>query len=1286
MSKYNKCFSIGTTFSSKEFADIEARAMEYAGDAAVANQHYAAAASDILSESRAVLQKIMDAADKKFPAKTPETPREVPEEKPPEVVEAKEAPKDAPKEEPTKEEPEAAPAGPTRFSRTEAFKKWFGNSKIVNEDGSPKQMYHGTARDITAFRAKQAGAIFVTDRPEFAENFASASEQYLAGDYKDILTEAEIKAAQKETVAAIKADLGSTNAWAKEMIASVNAGSPKGEALDMFNAALLNQMPSKANIMPLYVKAENPFDYSNPDHASRVAEYVSKIDKGGANEAGISSGQWGIIESGSVQKAIRALGHDGFYVVEGGVKNLAVYEPTQLKSVTGNNGEYSSTNPDIRFSRNATKMMTVQESLAFASSGKIPFTLGDAIRRRDWATAFMLSKDKTERQQLLSGLGDRTIAAMADGLIPVQRWIEALPMSGLFKQRLLGDLRRSDTLRSAKEKEVSSAFSEDMYKAIEAAAKGSKYSADEMKKLSGQWMTAKYAPKANRLLIAKDRAALVAAQASADPVKIAEAQQNLADRLADVRGPVGATGFKRGVAGGFNDATAAKIVADIEAKVTPQLLSDIAKPVYAMLAWKKNLDLQSGKVTQTMVNSWPNHGDYVPLTGDPRYNKDTDDIFQYGNQLNQDADKAINGRKDSIADDGIDAAYTAVMKSINFSAFQDFKRSVNAAYESAQRSGTDIGIKRVPVSGIIRNSDDVMIYRDNVGGSMKAYAFKFDDQRIIDAIKKSSSENLNAFLSLIATPTRWYGRFVTQFAPVFAPINFVRDMWERSEFLRIKTIYDTNGVKINVDKAARDAIAASINPQLWKASLGVNFATSGQSAVRNDLEEMISLGGSSTWGDYLAKNASDLEADIRKNVGAVNGITKKAMKVIEGYNNTFEMIAPLAIYRALKAQGVSPKDASAATLDLMNFKKRGTVMPAIKSLYVFAQPAATSGYNLAQYLSTSKGRNRFVAQLLVGTMLYAFLRGAWGDEEEEELGNKLDNLSNWTVERTIPLKIGDYVVKVPVGFGAPQLAWSTAGIINRLISGRYDTATALGEAAKAWAKSASPVAPSDMELTKRPVDWLMTTIIPTVARPLFNIYADQTGLGSPLTPGFKNEKKMKFEQANRTTASAYSDLAKSIHETTGMDIYPDHIKALSDGYLIGPMREAISYFIDTPSKEARGEKARIPIIASLVDNLNDRQILNSVYYRYRDEISGVAKEYESRMARNDLADWVTPEKTQQMIAFKQFKSAEEILARQRTLLKKMKLEPEAESIRLQAIEEQADQSHKRVLLQYLRQK
>ena len=54
-----------------------------------------------------------------------------------------------------------------------AFQKWFGDSKVVGEDGSPMVMYTGTSKDkdFTAFRVPKNGAWFTTD-PTSASQYA----------------------------------------------------------------------------------------------------------------------------------------------------------------------------------------------------------------------------------------------------------------------------------------------------------------------------------------------------------------------------------------------------------------------------------------------------------------------------------------------------------------------------------------------------------------------------------------------------------------------------------------------------------------------------------------------------------------------------------------------------------------------------------------------------------------------------------------------------------------------------------------------------------------------------------------------------------------------------------------------------------------------------------------------------------------------------------------------------------------------------------------------------------
>ena len=195
-------------------------------------------------------------------------------------------------------------------------------------------MYHGTARDITEFRPKQAGAIFVTDNPEFAESFADASEEYMKENAKEFVTPEMEKKLRKEA-----------KSYAKKY---------GTDETDVYNELVQENLPTRANIMPVLVRAEKPFDFENPDHIEELKQIAPpNMSYGGSDFRNtflnIRDGSWATIESKPIQKLIRDAGFDGFYVLEGGEKNLAVYSPNQVKSATGNVGTFSKDSADIRY-------------------------------------------------------------------------------------------------------------------------------------------------------------------------------------------------------------------------------------------------------------------------------------------------------------------------------------------------------------------------------------------------------------------------------------------------------------------------------------------------------------------------------------------------------------------------------------------------------------------------------------------------------------------------------------------------------------------------------------------------------------------------------------------------------------------------------------------------------------------------------------------------------------------------------------------------------------------------
>lgn len=264
------------------------------------------------------------------------------------------------------------PATKAKFSirapDTKEFKQWFGKSTIVDANGNPRVMYHGTARDITSFRAKQANAIFVTDEPTLAENYAYASADWMAKNEADFFTPEEKAAARRQVIESLqeqnKSLPKSSKDFNKQVIAYLKTGDEDAasDVKDYAKEALLDvyvgEVPRGANILPVFVKAENPFDYDNAEHIAKLEKYAKDrlyTSDSIENYIGfIKNGSWEDIESNKVQKAIRSLGFDGFYVKEGGVKNLAVYNPEQIKSATGNQGTFDINNPDIRKSLRST--------------------------------------------------------------------------------------------------------------------------------------------------------------------------------------------------------------------------------------------------------------------------------------------------------------------------------------------------------------------------------------------------------------------------------------------------------------------------------------------------------------------------------------------------------------------------------------------------------------------------------------------------------------------------------------------------------------------------------------------------------------------------------------------------------------------------------------------------------------------------------------------------------------------------------------------------------------------
>jgi len=191
----------------------------------------------------------------------------------------------------------AVSAAISRDASSRNLQEFAAGSVASNPDGTPRVMYHGTTRAFRAFRPNDRGLIFITDSPRAAQAFGEA-----------------------------------------ESVPN-KQGVVKG-----------------SQILPVYVRATNPFDFDRGELVDAVVEGLDldAFNKGNKSPARdlaevrqrIADGSWKAIENRETLRRIRELGHDSIYVSEGRVKNLAVFEPGQIKSVF-NRGTFDLGQADI---------------------------------------------------------------------------------------------------------------------------------------------------------------------------------------------------------------------------------------------------------------------------------------------------------------------------------------------------------------------------------------------------------------------------------------------------------------------------------------------------------------------------------------------------------------------------------------------------------------------------------------------------------------------------------------------------------------------------------------------------------------------------------------------------------------------------------------------------------------------------------------------------------------------------------------------------------------------------
>jgi hypothetical protein len=242
------------------------------------------------------------------------------------------------------------------------FKKWFGESKVVDDEGKPLVVYHGTGENFNEFSLDKMGSFsnadsakggfFFTDSKPLAEQFKQEAQRKNL-NYGDIrkklnnLDDAEFKNLATDAGLKLDLEIEGKEFVIDSMIDRLERDNDTSFIDDRTNIDrdikryIGKDAFEKGNVVNAYLSINNPMEV--------VVDSGSEFDEDLINS--------------SIKKA-KLGGYDGL-VIKGMLDSAAsddhgnnqissnvyiAFTPTQIKSATGNNGQFDASNQDIRYS------------------------------------------------------------------------------------------------------------------------------------------------------------------------------------------------------------------------------------------------------------------------------------------------------------------------------------------------------------------------------------------------------------------------------------------------------------------------------------------------------------------------------------------------------------------------------------------------------------------------------------------------------------------------------------------------------------------------------------------------------------------------------------------------------------------------------------------------------------------------------------------------------------------------------------------------------------------------
>jgi hypothetical protein len=520
---------------------------------------------------------------------------------------------------------------------------------------------------------------------------------------------------------------------------------------------------------------------------------------------------------------------------------------------------------------------------------------------------------------------------------------------------------------------------------------------------------------------------------------------------------------------------------------------------------------------------------------------------------------------------------------------------------------------------------------DYVAGDM--VVIRINNRRLADAMLQPSMDLRAWERGLRAVNNVWRYMTTGPANPAFAPVNMLRDVGTATlNNMVTRGFMDTAGM------LSRWPLAfARVMRDEW---LGNGNAT-------GTYRRFLAAGGGQVyWKENdLDVKRTDFEALARR-VERRDPNDRSLAKTLFGWYTAFfaaaETASRLAQFEQRLAAGDSVQTAALAGRDItVDFSKGGLAKPALNTWYVFLNAALQGNANIISGLIRNPVRAALTMPhlILFGYVMAAMAR-AMGGEDEERGQSRWDNLRDEDKTAKIfffdPSGSGKYI-SLPMPYGYNVLV--SAGVrLEAAINGTDRASDVIGGTFNDALAAFNPIGGSGI---KSGTEGLLTSLAPTMARPIAEITANTDFAGRPIyREQMGRVQQPDSQMAFEFTPEGWRTLAQSLNSATGgdefesgfVDASPDTLRYLAGYYLSGTGR-LLDRLYTAMSDPSKAELNDIPIMRSFVgDAANDRRSVSRQYYEIANSLAPTAlrvREVESPTSAERLqsaVEGLDPEK------------------------------------------------------------